>query len=240
MRPAEHNSRVVLIGSLVAAHVVLSGAVAAAFAWRFGQTSWPILAHPALVAEWDAVGIAVLIALVAAWPTRVRWTRTVCAVWSAATLTLQIYLYTLDLVSNLSWGRNISGTLVAAFAPTVWFGREVFPVGPTAAPAFMLGVPALMLAASCWWSRPLDNGVRALIAALSRRMPGSTRMPRALIAGSALIAIVLIFRATVRAGIASQDLPWKTELVTSFFRLDVVGFAPTPRRHAAAERDRTL
>jgi glucan phosphoethanolaminetransferase (alkaline phosphatase superfamily) len=224
----------------VAGHAVLSGAAAAAFAWRFGQTSWPVLAHAALVAEWDAVGIALLSALAAACPTRTRWARTASAIWMAATLTLQVYLYVLDLVSNLSWGRNISGALVAAFAPTVWSGRETFPVAPVAVRAFIFGVPAVLFIASHWWSAPLDNGVRALIAAMARRLGSRARGPRTLIAVGSLIVIVVAFAMTLRAGIASQDLPWKTELLTSFFRLDVVGFAPTARRHAAAERDRSL
>ena len=49
----------------------------------------------------------------------------------AVTCALQIYLYALNVISNVSWGRNMTGRLVVAFAPTVWSGREPFPLGRT-------------------------------------------------------------------------------------------------------------
>ncbi len=220
----------------VAAHLGLTALAAAAFAWRFGQTLWPVAAHVALVAEWDAVIVGVLALLIAMCPTRVRWTRVACAVLTAATFSVQLQLYVLDLISNLSWGRNISGALVSAFAPTVWYGREAFPAGPLAARAFVFGIPALMLIASWAWAPPLDAGIRGWF--VRGRLSGPAQ--RAWIVPAAIALSLLVFGTTVRAGIQSQDLPWKTELVTSFLRLDVVAFAPTERRHAAADRDRQL
>ena len=58
------------------------------------------------------------------------------------TCTVQGYLYTLDLVSNLSWGRNISWHLVSVFAPTIWSGKEPFPVARTGVTLFLGGTLA--------------------------------------------------------------------------------------------------
>src|SRR5437016_3654268 len=79
-----------------------------------------------------------------------RWPGRVYRFLMAVTFTLQVYLYALNLLSNLSWGRNISGHLVAAFAPTVWSGREPFPIGPVGISVFACGTLLLMLAVVGW------------------------------------------------------------------------------------------
>ena len=68
----------------------------------------------------------------------------------AVTCTLQVYLYALNVVSNLSWGRNMTAHLVSAFAPTVWSGREPFPVGARRHQRVRVGTLALMAAALLW------------------------------------------------------------------------------------------
>ena len=39
------------------------------------------------------------------------------------TCLLQTWLYVLNAISNLSWDRNMTAHLVAAFAPTIWSGK---------------------------------------------------------------------------------------------------------------------
>src|SRR5436190_903535 len=130
--------------AFIGAHVFASAIVAAAFAWRFGHNWRDVLAHVLLLAEWDLLLVVLLrtaVALASRVTTtaNVRWPRLTYACLMTATCTLQVYLYTLNVVSNVSWGRNITGHLVIAFAPTVWFGKETFPVGPAGITAFAGG-----------------------------------------------------------------------------------------------------
>ena len=146
----------------------------------------------------------------------------------AVTCTLQIYLYTLDSISNLSWGRNVTAHLVTAFAPTIWSGKEPFPVGPVGISAFACGTLALMTVMSF---RLLDSR-----SAETRhgRFHGLAAI------GVAAVAIGACY-ATVNWGIASRDnLMWTQEPVASFFRPDGYAFEPTARRVAVAERDAVL
>src|SRR5713101_3543064 len=101
----------------IAVHLLVSAAIAAAFAWQFGHSARTVAAHVLL----------------------------------AATCTLQIYLYALNAISNVSWGRNITGHIVIAFFPTVWSGKEPFPVGAIGISAFVCGPLALMTAVCAWW-----------------------------------------------------------------------------------------
>src|SRR5437870_8542640 len=93
-------------------HLLISAAAASAFAWRFGQNPRSVVAHILLLAEWDMTLAAVTGALVA-FGSHPRWPGRAYRFLMAVTFTLQVYLYALNVVSNLSWGRNISGHLVA-------------------------------------------------------------------------------------------------------------------------------
>ncbi len=164
-----------------------------------------------------------------------------CRLLPAATFACQIYLYALNFVSNVFWGRNITGHLVAAFAPTVWSGREPFPVGATGIGLFAVGTMALMTVASRWWGPALDDGLRSWLC----QDPHGEGRPRsrfsAGLAAASIGSAVAIFAATMVWGIQQTDsLLWKRELIVSFFRPDGFAFEPTPRRHAVAERDAIL
>jgi glucan phosphoethanolaminetransferase (alkaline phosphatase superfamily) len=206
----------------IGAHVLVSGAVAALFAWRFDQDVQAVVGHMLLIAAWDVAIGAIAIA---------------CASWFAfcavliVTSTLQVYLYALDAVSNLSWGRNITGHLVSAFAGTVWSGQERFPLGQPG--IVMIALGTLM--------------VVALIVALPARLTGNAiapwapRSPRA--GGALAIAVLMSVLAgvTINRGIeARESRIWKDELLVSFFRPNGYAFEPTARRHAIAERDAVL
>src|SRR5215831_16295455 len=47
---------------LIGAHLLISGAVAAAFVWRFDQAAPAVAGHVLLIAEWDIAIAAVLLA----------------------------------------------------------------------------------------------------------------------------------------------------------------------------------
>lgn len=224
---------------MAAVHLVLGGAVAAAFAVAFGRSWHPVAGHVAMLAGWDLVSLALLGSAVAVVPARWRrWTRAACAALPALTVTVQVYLYTLNLVSNLSWGRNITGHLVWSFAPTVWSGREPFPVGRVGISAFVLGTLGAVLWASRWWAGPLEAGLGAWLRPDAAGRRG--RAGRMAGAVAVLVVAVVTFGVTVRRAVASDDLPWKAELVASFFRPDGLAFEPTARRLAVADQDGAL
>lgn len=207
--------------ALIGLHLLATGVASAAFAWTFGHGWRAVAAHVLLVASWDA---ALAAAAIAVRPPRVVY-RTALVV----TGTLQMYLYVLNVVSNLSWGRNMTGRLVASFAPTIWSGREPFPVGATGITLITCAVVAGAVAVVWLLRHALD---RALAAWRSDR-----RWP-ALAAAAGLAAG---FSATLAAGIAARDnLFWKQEMLASFFRPEGFAFEPTARRHAVAERDAVL
>ena len=139
------------------------------------------------------------------------------------TCTLQVYLYALNVISNLSWGRNITGHLVAVFAPTIWSGKEPFPLGPVGISASALGTFILTLAAAAL--------CRPAIQIRTGRV------------GSVVLAVMLagVFYATISAAVVRRDsLLWRQELIASFFRPDGYAFEPSARREAVAERDAVL
>jgi Sulfatase len=222
----------------VGIHLLVSGVVATAFVRQFDQGWRAIAAHILILAEWDALLLVVLGTFVAFQTRRAGW---VCRLLPAATFACQIYLYALNFVSNIFWGRNITGHLVAAFAPTVWSGREPFPVGATGIGLFAVGTMALMTGVSRWWGHALDDRLRSW---LPQDPHGEGRPRKRFSTGFAAASIgcaVAIFAATMVWGIQQTDhLLWKRELVVSFFRPDGFAFEPTPRRHAAAERDAIL
>ena len=210
---------------LIGAHVFVSAVVASAFAWRFGQSPRGVLSHLLLLAEWDVMLAAVVSALGSR---SARWPSLVYRVLLITTCTLQVYLYALDAVSNLSWGRNITGHLVAAFAPTVWSGQEPFPIGPRGIILFACGTIAIVTAAVWTSSR-----------ALGELSVWTGRSRLSVIATSTIAAMT--FAATMNWGIGDRDnRMWKDELIASFFRPVGYAFEPSARREAVAKRDAVL
>jgi len=213
---------------LLAIHLLISAAVEGLFAWKFGHNARAVAAHVLVLAEWDLALVALFHAFSAGSHEGASWPRVTYRLLFAVTCTLQIYLYTLDSISNLSWGRNVTAHLVTAFAPTIWSGKEPFPVGPVGISAFACGTLALMTVMSF---RLLDS------------RSAETRHGRFHGLGAIGVAAVAIGAcyATVNWGIASRDnLMWTHEPVASFFRPDGYAFEPTARRVAVAERDAVL
>ena len=226
--------RVVL---LVGLHLLISGLVAAAFVWQFGHGWRAAATHIVVLAEWDALLLAVLGAFVALQPRhRTRWA---CRLLPAATFTCQVYLYALNTVSNAFWGRNITGHLVAAFAPTVWSGKEPFPVGATGVGLFAFASMAIIVAVSRWWGPALDDGLRTWLDD-HQGAGGARRWFRLGLTAAAVAGAAALLAATVGWGVHSDNLLWKNELVVSFFRPSGFAFEPSPRRRAVAERDAVL
>jgi len=206
---------------LLAIHLIVSAAAAAALAWGAGYGLRAVAAHTVVVAEWDLV--LVLLA-------GLRLPRMTFRSLLAVTCTLQVFLYVLNVVSTLSWDRNMTAHLVSAFAPTVWSGREPFPVGPIGITAFVCGTILLIAAAFAASGQWMDEAAGA--------WSGRLRGVRTIVMAGAM---AVLFATTVRAGLAGRDnLYWKNELIASFFRPDVFAFEPTARRHAVSERDTRL
>ncbi|HEX5107385.1 MAG TPA: sulfatase-like hydrolase/transferase [Vicinamibacterales bacterium] len=220
-------------------HLLASAAAAAIFAWKFDHGVRAVAAHVLVVAEWD-VALLTLAAAAAALVSRqdVRWPFWTYRLLMAATFTVQAYLYALNVVSNLSWGRNITGRLVTAFAPTVWSGREPFPIGAPGITLFACGTLALMTAIVNWRPQSLDQS----LSAAAGEAAGAVGLWRSRVGAIALaVGTAALLGATLVRGTASRDsLFWKQELVASFFRPQGYAFEPTARRHAVAERDALL
>ena len=210
------------LAAVLAVHWAATVLVAAIFAWRFGQSPRGVFSHLFLVAEWDL--------LLAALATTVHWrTSTVFRILLIATCTVQAYLYVLDAVSNASWGRNITGHVVTAFAPTIWSGLEPFPVGKPGIVIFLVGTFAAVAVIAWFSTRGLRN--------LSTRPMVRSRHVAMLVTLCSAAAFAL----TIRWGVAAGDnRMWKDELVASFFRPIGYAFEPTARRHSVAERDAVL
>src|SRR2546426_4298914 len=132
-------------------HLLVSAVVAAAFAWQFARNWRAVAAHVLLLAEWDLTLLSVVSALGAFSSNEcANWPRLAYRLLLAATCTLQMYLYALNAVSNVSWGLNMTGHLVTAFFPTVWSGKEAFPVGAAGIILFAGGTLIVLTAAFCW------------------------------------------------------------------------------------------
>jgi glucan phosphoethanolaminetransferase (alkaline phosphatase superfamily) len=232
-----------MIGStafFIGIHLLVSAAAEAAFAWRFGANPRVVIAHLLLLAEWDLALTAIAAALVAFGGDGARWPRLTYRSLLAVTGTLQVYLYTLNLVSNSAWGRNISGHLVYAFAPTIWSGKEPFPVGAVGISVFAGGTLALIAAVLWWCRRTIDRSLASWSpgASVTRRGGGRLHGVTLLAIGAAIAAL---FVATLQRGIHSRDdLLWNQELIVSFFRPDGFAFEPSARREAVVERDAVL
>jgi len=213
--------------ALVALHLLISATIAAVFAWRFSHNSLAAVSHVLLLGEWDLA----LVALFSAFATRsqARWPIGAYRALMAITVTLQVYLYTLNAVSNLSWGRNITARLITAFAPTVWSGKEPFPVGALGISIFAIVTLVLMLALVSWGTYGIVENDVAPARARRWRAVGIT------------VAMAICGAATLTWGIADRDnLLWRDELIASFFRPVGYAFEPTARREAVAERDAVL
>jgi hypothetical protein len=215
----------------VAIHVLFSGAIEAVFVWKFGHSPQAIAAHMAVVAQWDLALVAITRALGTRSPGGTAWQHRTLLFILAVTCTLQVYLYVLNFISNAGWGRNMTARLVVAFAPTVWSGREPFPVGAAGITMFAGGTLVLMMVAFATWGRSSEQSVPP-----ARR--GSFSRLREIVTA---IAIIALLRSTVAWGIASpNNLLWTHEAVTSFFRPLGYAFEPTARRQAVADRDAVL
>jgi hypothetical protein len=223
---------------LIGIHLLVTATAAAIFARVFGQNPRVVAAHLILVAEWDLALLAVLATLASVSPSR-RLTALTGRVLLALTWLLQTWLYVLNAISNLSWDRNMTAHLVAAFAPTIWSGKEPFPVGAFGITLFASATLVVAAAAAALCGGAFD---RAAGAQRCDPLAGSLRR-RWLARGSAVVvagALASLFAATIRTGIASQSLFWKQEMIAGFFHPDGFAFEPTARRHAVAERDEAL
>src|SRR5207244_11782760 len=133
-------------------------------------------------------------------------------------------------VSNESWDRNMTAHLVSAFAPTVWSGKEPFPIGPIGITAFACGTLLAVAAVFAWLGRGIDDAAGVWM-----------KRVRGLRVGAIAVGLIALFATTINAGVAGRDnLYWKNELVSSFFRPEGFAFEPTARRHEVAERDAAL
>jgi glucan phosphoethanolaminetransferase (alkaline phosphatase superfamily) len=219
----------------IATHVLLSAAAAAFFASRFSLNAQAVAAHVLLMTEWNLVVVSLLGALVVMAKdagAHARWPFRLYGGLLAVTWTMQIYLYSLNVVSNLSWGRNITGRLVTAFAPTVWSGREPFPVGQLGILLFGGGTFVVMIALATWRRRAIEAGLREWVACQGRLKAAPVALA---------LAVPAVFALTLQWGIDGRDSRlWKDELVASFFRPVGYAFEPTARREAMAERDAVL
>jgi glucan phosphoethanolaminetransferase (alkaline phosphatase superfamily) len=214
----------VRLPALFAGHLVVSAVVAWMFVWRFGHAPHGIAAHLLLLAEVDLALVASVAALVALRPqlgprrAGLIFMRLVAITW-----TLQVYLYTLSFISNSSWGRNITGHLVYVFAPTVWSGKEAFPLGPVGISFVAFGTLVLMVAGAAQL-RPTIQARGGRVTAIATAM-----------------TLVAVCYATIAHAVTHRDsLFWRQELIASFFRPEGYAFEPTARREAAARRDAAI
>ena len=217
-------------------HLLATAAIAAAFSWKFGHHWRAAAAHVLLLAEWDLALAVSLGACATVSRAGARWPVAVYRVLLATTCALQLYLYALNVISNTSWGRNINLHLVVAFAPTVWSGREPFPLAAPGITVFVIGTLMTTGVAVAVLSRLVDRDVASRVVAAAP----ARRLHRAL-ALMTLVAAVTLFATTIVRGIGGRDdLLWKQEMLASFFRPEGFAFEPTPRRQAVAERDAIL
>jgi glucan phosphoethanolaminetransferase (alkaline phosphatase superfamily) len=211
---------------LIAVHLVVSAAVEVLFARQFGHNPRVIATHLLLVALWD-LALFFVVKAVASMARTGTWPGVTYRLILAITCTLQLYLYALSAISNTSWGRNMTGHLVVAFAPTVWSGKEPFPLGPVGIIVVAISTLLAMTTMLVLSGGPID--------ATRRRWSDRVRL---VVTAAVIIAL---FGITIRWGVASRDdLLWKHELIASFFRPEGFAFEPNARREAVAERDAVL
>jgi predicted AlkP superfamily pyrophosphatase or phosphodiesterase len=222
---------------LIGLHLLISAVGEGLFAWQFGHNPRVVATHLLLLAEWDLALFLIIkaVASFGAGSTRLRrgygetspWAGLAYRLLLAITCTLQVYLYALNAVSNTSWGRNMTGHLVVAFAPTVWSGKEPFPLGAVGISVVAIGTLLVMTTVLGLWGGGIDSP--------RRRVVDRVR----LVASAA--GVIALFFFTITWGVASRDdLPWKQELISSFLRPEGFAFEPNARREAVAERDAVL
>ena len=221
---------------LIAVHLLISAVGEGLFAWQFGHSPRVIATHLLLLAEWDLALFVIVKAFASFVPgTCLRqgdgetspWAGLAYRLLLAVTCTLQVYLYALNVVSNTSWGRNMTGHLVVAFAPTVWSGKEPFPLGAIGISVVALGTLLVITTVLGLWGGGLTSPRRRAIDRLR------------LVATAA--GVIALFGVTITWGVASRDdLLWKQELIASFLRPEGFAFEPNARREAVAERDAVL
>src|SRR5580765_1654231 len=196
----------------IGVHLLISAAVEAVFAWRFGHLPRAIAAHLLLLAEWDLTLFGLYRAFVVFSPRPRSWPRVTCLFLMVVTCTLQVYLYALNIISNASWGRNMNGHLVSAFAPTVWSGKEPFPVGPFGISVFACGTLVLMMACFGRWGGAIDDGPGSWVVDSSAAAGSGRSLRVRVVAFSA--AMASLFGVTISQGIANRDnLFWRDEPV---------------------------
>lgn len=226
-----HSKRSIL--QFAGVHLAVTAVAAATLTRQFGQDLRGVAAHTLLVAEWDLALLAIVLTAASAGSRRdARWPWLVFRALIVVTATVQVYLYVLDVVSNASWGRNITGHLVVAFAGTVWSGQERFAPGRAAIVGLGLGilaVVALIVSLGTW--RTSDP--------LAGWMPRSRRA-RAGLAMAAVLVSGLLALTTTRAVEARESRWWKDELLASYLRPNGYAFEPSARRRAVASRDAVL
>jgi glucan phosphoethanolaminetransferase (alkaline phosphatase superfamily) len=211
---------------LIGLHLLVSAAGEALFAFYFGHNSRVVATHVLLIAEWDLT-LFLIVKAIAAFMTGEIWPGLAYRFLLAITCTLQTYLYALNVVSNTSWGRNITGHLVVAFAPTVWSGKEPFPLGALGISVVGVGTLLVMTTLLGLWGGAIGA---------ARRKPFDRLRLVATAAG-----MIVVFATTIRWGVAERDdLLWKHELIASFLRPEGFAFEPNARREAVAERDAVL
>jgi hypothetical protein len=223
---------------LFGAHLLASAAAAALFVRLFGQNPRAIVAHLLVVGQWDLAVAAAWVALASIDSGSRVLTRLAGRLLVSLTCTLQAWLYSLNAVSNLSWDRNMTAHLVAAFAPTIWSGKEPFPVGRIGIVLFASGTLAFSAAVALGCGRVLgraDGAAPGMFVGSPRRVWFGR-----LFMATAAVALAASLAATITVGMRSQSLFWKQELAVSFVRPDGFAFEPTARRHAVAERDAAL
>jgi hypothetical protein len=224
----------------VTVHLLVTLLAVSAFAWAFGHNVRVVGSHLLLVAEWDLVLLATLAGLAACARPQARWPLNIYRLLMAATCSLQVYLYALNGISNLSWGRNINGHLIVAFAPTVWSGREPFPLAARGISLFAIGTFVFFGGLIFWRARTRNQRFIRNWSAALEGWPRTRRYARGVSAGLIAATLSLCY-GTIVHGIADRDdLFWKQELLASFFRHEGFAFEPTARRQAVAERDAVL
>src|SRR5581483_2332859 len=139
----------------------VSGTVAAIFARLFGQNPRVVAAHLLVIAEWD-LAVAAVLTVSASFGLTPRQIGRAGRLLLALTCLIQIWLYVLNAVSNLSWDRNMTAHLVTAFAPTIWSGKEPFPIGSTGIVLFACGALALAAVAAVLCGPALDRAAGLL------------------------------------------------------------------------------
>src|SRR4026207_64145 len=154
---------------LIGLHLLISAVGEALFAFQFGHNPRVIATHVLLIVEWD-LALFLIVKAIASFTRSTAWPGLAFRLLLAVTCTLQVYLYALNVVSNTSWGRKMTGNLVVAFAPTVWSGREPFPLGAVGISIVGVGTLLVMMTVLGLWGGTIDGTPQRLF---QRGAPGA-------------------------------------------------------------------